>query len=519
MNIEEGISKKEEQKIITKETPLTIENRNVKISEFVDARSLEVSEFTNLLKTKLVSHNKLAFQLLPKHMRRRAMSHNRYRTPARIRNKLEEKDIELKKPIRCRKHLRKKKLLLISYMKRSAKAKWLETHIWHAKRMKMMSYFGYKVAQKAHAKSGRAAYSYLSRDCLIYDMSYYIILEIKALKNKIFTIVEEIADSESSEWTQFCNSKQIQGGGRKGELTLFYREKDNPNAPKRMIQKVEYIWKPVKDPDEPTKIWFFLHPSTQDIVQEFINSKAGDKECELKLHQNNFDFFHLLGPTSCSKLYSLIKKLDLTEQSKEQVWNKELLNWMEVIEDPGTYPKGFILHLSLELNPNSKLIQFPKSIPQDQIESNFNNQANFNTYISRLLFYDYGVSPEASELKLWDPPSDIFLPAKDIQTRGRYTHKKKEYLKAQEKNKKKPKNSTNKSEPQNITNENPPEKIIPEEPLTQLPQSEMIPEENKEQKRELIELIVIHDEGEKKTAKGAGLKIIVNGGGGLKIWK
>ena len=40
--------------------------------------------------------------------------------------------------IKCRKSIRKPKLLMQSYLKRSNKNRWLETHLWHSKRMKMI---------------------------------------------------------------------------------------------------------------------------------------------------------------------------------------------------------------------------------------------------------------------------------------------------------------------------------------------------------------------------------------------
>jgi ribonuclease P/MRP protein subunit POP1 len=80
-------------------------------------------------------------------MRRRAMSHNKYRTPARIRGKIKEEEINLKRASKCRKHLRKSKVLLISYKKRQRNSKWLETHLWHSKRMKMFSYYSYRVPE------------------------------------------------------------------------------------------------------------------------------------------------------------------------------------------------------------------------------------------------------------------------------------------------------------------------------------------------------------------------------------
>ena len=55
----------------------------ININDFVKARSHELYHFTNILRSK--TNSKLTHQLLPKHMRRRAMAHNHYRIPVRIR--------------------------------------------------------------------------------------------------------------------------------------------------------------------------------------------------------------------------------------------------------------------------------------------------------------------------------------------------------------------------------------------------------------------------------------------------
>lgn len=47
---------------------------------------------------------------------------------------------------KCRKHIRKISRLILSYKERHSKIKWLSTHLWAAKRMRMIDYYGYKVA-------------------------------------------------------------------------------------------------------------------------------------------------------------------------------------------------------------------------------------------------------------------------------------------------------------------------------------------------------------------------------------
>ena len=125
---------------------IIMEERSICISDFLEARSQDIVGFKRALDTKMSQLNKLPCQLVPKHLRRRAMSHNRYRVPSRIRKNMNLAELDAtenaQRIARCRKHIRKPKLLAASYRRRSLKNKWLETHLWHAKRMRMINYFG-----------------------------------------------------------------------------------------------------------------------------------------------------------------------------------------------------------------------------------------------------------------------------------------------------------------------------------------------------------------------------------------
>lgn len=153
--------------------------RLIDVETFVQARSLELSHFLTVLGDKAAvgggSSTKLAFQLLPKHMRRRAMSHNSHRVPARIRSRTEATAAS-KRP--CRKFRRHSQYLLKAYERRSRRCKWLETHIWHAKRMKMTELWGYKLALYPNDKGIRAMYRFVMNDCGLYDSSYYAVLKV-----------------------------------------------------------------------------------------------------------------------------------------------------------------------------------------------------------------------------------------------------------------------------------------------------------------------------------------------------
>ena len=134
----------------------------INIHQFLTSRSYELSHFTHILKNKQT--NKLEHQLLARHLRRRAMAHNYYRIPVRVRLKalyeLKPNEPEVLKRSKCRKHRRKLRFLLNLYELRQKKlgGTWMETHIWHAKRFKMESRWGVRYPVRCSDKSDRSTY-------------------------------------------------------------------------------------------------------------------------------------------------------------------------------------------------------------------------------------------------------------------------------------------------------------------------------------------------------------------------
>lgn len=68
---------------------------------------------------------------------------------------------------KSRKQRRKLCNLRQSYAQRQRKHTWLETHIWHAKRMKMVDKYGYRLAEHSSDKGIRATYKSLMYGCLL----------------------------------------------------------------------------------------------------------------------------------------------------------------------------------------------------------------------------------------------------------------------------------------------------------------------------------------------------------------
>ena len=62
---------------------------------------------------------------------------------------------------------RQPKNLMSEYSRRQRKQVWLETHLWHAKRMKMIDAWDYRLALHPNDKGIRAAHRAVRNSCLL----------------------------------------------------------------------------------------------------------------------------------------------------------------------------------------------------------------------------------------------------------------------------------------------------------------------------------------------------------------
>jgi hypothetical protein len=62
-------------------------SRHINFNSFVEQRSTEIAKFLNDLE---METKKTGHQALPKSVRRRAMSHNRYRIPLKLRKSIDQ---------------------------------------------------------------------------------------------------------------------------------------------------------------------------------------------------------------------------------------------------------------------------------------------------------------------------------------------------------------------------------------------------------------------------------------------
>ncbi|XP_063735349.1 ribonucleases P/MRP protein subunit POP1 isoform X3 [Eleginops maclovinus] len=237
---------------------------------FARARAAEVNTMLKAVtKTTGSCH---VFGALPKHMRRRAMSHNTKRLPCRLRevaNRMREKSLQAgpkkkkeQAKSKSRKARRRHGNLLMEFNRRQRKNVWLETHIWHAKRFHMVKKWGYCLGNRPTYKCYRSCHRAMSSHCLLQDLSYYCCIELQGEENKLLASLSELTSKETGPTfaAALCLSGRRQGS------VVVYRAGQYPAQP---LGPVTFLWRPRSQDLTNRQLWIWAHPTIkQDLLLE-----------------------------------------------------------------------------------------------------------------------------------------------------------------------------------------------------------------------------------------------------------
>ncbi|XP_072169939.1 ribonucleases P/MRP protein subunit POP1-like [Diadema setosum] len=218
--------------------------RAINVASFATARAAEINTMMDAITS--VGSARVPFQRLPRHMQRRAMSHNIKRLPRWMRAAARQqaaKDRNLKskdagtpqQPKKSRRHRRRPGNLQEEYRRRQLRHRWLETHIWHAKRFKMVEKWGWKIPLHPSDKSARATYRATARHCVLMDISYNQVVELSGAGEKIIAAMKHLTSSDIG---LTVASKAFISGRRYGEVLLYHRD----CYPHRVMGPVSYLW-------------------------------------------------------------------------------------------------------------------------------------------------------------------------------------------------------------------------------------------------------------------------------------
>ncbi|KAF1387404.1 hypothetical protein PFLUV_G00078340 [Perca fluviatilis] len=237
---------------------------------FARARAAEVSTMLKAVtKTTGSCH---VFGALPKHMRRRAMSHNTKRLPRRLRdaaNRMREKSLQAgskkkkeQAKSKSRKARRRHGNLLLEFNRRQRKNVWLETHIWHAKRFHMVRKWGYCLGDRPTYKCYRPSYRAMSSHCLLQDLSYYCCIELQGEEDELLASLSQLCSKEAG--PTFAAAVCL--SGRRQGSVVVYRAGLYPSQP---LGPVTFLWRPRTQGSTHRQLWIWAHPNMkQDLLPE-----------------------------------------------------------------------------------------------------------------------------------------------------------------------------------------------------------------------------------------------------------
>ncbi|KAI8351452.1 ribonucleases P/MRP protein subunit POP1-domain-containing protein [Choanephora cucurbitarum] len=291
----------------------------------------------------------LAFQSLPRGLRRRAASHNINRLPARLREKAAReafKSAPGSKLIRKRvRKIKTPKNTVLEFLRRQKSKKWLETHMWHTKRMKMNDIWGYRIASRPNTKSVRVIYRSFTRLSVIHDASYMGCVELKGNTQQIITAINTITDITSAS----VGSERYIKGNRYGSTHLY----EYLGFPTKLICPISFLWKPVtKD-----TLWLWIHPSAFNEAMTHIRlalEKTNASEVVLNDLRNEILRFELTGPRSTALLQTILDPIEDEAIKGNQLWND-----LEHLRTSASLSPGSVIGLVV----NDPRLRFPQKVP------------------------------------------------------------------------------------------------------------------------------------------------------------
>ncbi|GMK55217.1 hypothetical protein CspeluHIS016_0202730 [Cutaneotrichosporon spelunceum] len=304
----------------------------------VSTRALEIAALQNAIKAASALSSSRAFQSLPRHLRRRAASHNPRRVPKRLRSRaaaeIDPGDMTVKMhrkkaKLRARGDLRGRSRT-IQLRARQANKRWLGTHIFHAKRFHMANIWGYRLGMTPTLKGFRAAYRAARRRAIIQDTSFMGVIELQGTQSQLVALLSKVSAGP------FTGSKYVTGL-RVARITAYHFG----TFPLGLIGPVEVLWQPAGEREGRT-VWVRVHPSTFDEVWETVTTAISthmDEFGAVLVHdlRSTLESFEITGPLAGRVLSRSLRVCNSEPQDKKRALASLLHG------DPAECPDGMVV--------------------------------------------------------------------------------------------------------------------------------------------------------------------------------
>ncbi|EJT98701.1 POP1-domain-containing protein [Dacryopinax primogenitus] len=231
---------------------------SIDVEQFTISRSFEISALQTAIASSSAASTTRAFQSVPRHLRRRAASHDVRRLPQRLRERARiEMDTAKPKKGKLPKAGKSRQLTRTeNFAKRQRDKAWLETHLYHAKRFHMSTLYGYRLpitpTQKSYRPSLRAARS----GSIVHDYSYWSTLELRGREDVLRKVLERVV-APVGVGGGGPGAKECREGARVWEGAAY----ECGMWPRGAIGPVWVLWRPLTGNDPERQLWIRVHPA------------------------------------------------------------------------------------------------------------------------------------------------------------------------------------------------------------------------------------------------------------------
>ncbi|OCF38687.1 hypothetical protein I317_07538 [Kwoniella heveanensis CBS 569] len=332
----------------------------IQVEKFAETRAMEIHAFQTAIKVAAAQGSTRAFQSLPRHLRRRAASHNPRRVPKRLRARaaaeIDAGDNIAKKHrkiarLRSKGTLRDHLSRTAQFALRQKDKKWLSTHIWHSKRYHMKNLWGYRLPLTPTLKSFRPAYRAGRRKVIGFDTSYHGIIELEGKRDEILALLSRISTGS------FAGTK-YEDGSRVANITLYHFD----TFPTGLIGPAEIIWQTTDAESKssavrPKRLWIRIHPSIYKEVWDDLKnavsqirqgsadqstSSATFSTLQIQDLRGEINSLDLVGPRAGKTLRRVLRICRSDQPVKRQFFQR-----LRELEDPAQLPEGMIVGMNI----------------------------------------------------------------------------------------------------------------------------------------------------------------------------
>uniref|UniRef100_A0A7S1ERX0 Uncharacterized protein n=1 Tax=Timspurckia oligopyrenoides TaxID=708627 RepID=A0A7S1ERX0_9RHOD len=321
-----------------------------------------------ILQNKKKSHLR-AFQTLPWHLRRRTMSFSSRRMPVRLRYAASKElsSMQLDKPHhgarpagkrKCRKYRRRAAWMVRVRTRKGSsnpfrKPNWLETHIWHAKRMKMtLCGLGSRrklVANHPVDRGERSAYRTISHGCALHDRSYMDVIQMEIEPENAVLFGKSVVEIfsvlvKSQEQLAKLSVEPVQSGKCMAKEVLM-----------SSVESVNCVIAPVDVLIQPklNRVWIWVHPLATVELLSALRKAVQIQDPNVTVHVRILDHellrFSLIGPQSNSVAHCVLRTVEHTTQNEIACdANAKVWKGCETVRSVASFPAGLALTLNVK---------------------------------------------------------------------------------------------------------------------------------------------------------------------------